>query len=226
MGAALDLFNLLFEPTAVFERVREKPRFWQPYLVVAIIVVTVQVLMLPYSKAALAPMYQQMAQQNPAAAEAAQKFAFVGVIAWPIVLAILLLLNALVLWVLVSVVGGEGKFSLLLSVATYTSVTFALVQIISLLVLVVKGKEGLTSPEDLQPAIGLDLLISGGGRFLTAFLKTVNPLSIWGVVLTAIGIGTTHRLSKGSAYTVAILGFLIAALIGATLAATCAPRTS
>jgi hypothetical protein len=26
MGAALDLFNVLFEPTAVFERVREKPR--------------------------------------------------------------------------------------------------------------------------------------------------------------------------------------------------------
>src|SRR2546422_7062443 len=32
-----------------------------------------------------------------------------------------------------------------------------------------------------------------------------NPFSIWGLVLTAIGVSTTHRLSKGTGYTVATI---------------------
>jgi hypothetical protein len=50
-------------------------------------------------------------------------------------------------------------------------------------------------------------------------LKGINPFSIWGVALTGIGVSTTHRLSKGTGYTVAVVGFAIALLIGGTLAA-------
>jgi hypothetical protein len=37
-------------------------------------------------------------------------------------------------------------------------------------------------------------------------------------VLTGIGVSTTHRLSKGTGYAVAIVAFVIALLIGGTLA--------
>ena len=78
--------------------------------------------------------------------------------------------------------------------------------------------EGITSPADLQPALGLDLLVPEAGRFTTALLKAFNPFSIWGVILTAIGIQTTHRTSKGTAYTVAAVVFVIGTLIGAGFA--------
>jgi hypothetical protein len=224
MGAVLDLINVLFSPGAVFERVREKPKFILPFIGLAIPVMIIQFLTLPYAKAAMSSVYAQMATQNPQAAEAAQKFAFVGVFFWPIILAIVLLLTALFLWVLVSVLGGEGKFGTLLSVTTYASITFVLAQVVGLLILMVKGKENLVSPDDLQPAMGLDLVLPVSGRFLSGLLKGINPFSIWGTVLTAIGIAVTHKQSKGIAYTAAILSTLFILVIFSVLGATCAPR--
>jgi hypothetical protein len=49
-------------------------------------------------------------------------------------------------------------------------------------------------------------------------LKGVNPFSIWGLVLTAIGVSVTHKLSKSTGYTVATISFVIGLLIGAALA--------
>ena len=223
MSAFADVGRVLFEPEAVFTRVDEKPRFWQPYVVLAVALVVIQIILLPYAKIALEPMYAAMPADRAAAA---RKFAGVGVAFWPIIYAIFMLINAGLLWIVVSLVGGEAKFSKLLSVTTYASVTFVLTQVIVLVILMVKGKEGISSMEDLQPPIGLDLLIPGGGRFFSNLLKGINLFSIWGVVLTATGVRVTHKLSKGSAYAVAIVSFVIALLVGVFFAVTCAPRTS
>jgi hypothetical protein len=47
----------------------------------------------------------------------------------------------------------------------------------------------------------------------------VNPFSIWGLVITAIGVSTTHRLSKGTGYLVATISFLIGVCIAGAAAA-------
>jgi hypothetical protein len=52
-----------------------------------------------------------------------------------------------------------------------------------------------------------------------AVLKGINPFSIWGLVLTAIGVSTTHRLSAGSGYVVATLSFVIGLLIAGAFGA-------
>jgi membrane protein, antimicrobial resistance system len=224
MNAFTDVVRVLYEPEAVFGRVSEKPSFWQPFVVIAVVFVLVQALTLPYAAVALEPMYQRMAQQNPQAADTARRLAWIGLVVAPIILAVILLINALILWVLVSLVGGEGKFGTLLSVSTYAAVTFCLVQIVSIVILMVKGKEGISTMQDLQPGIGLDLLLPGGGLFTQTLLRSVNPFTIWGVVITATGIRVTHKTSKGAAYTVAIIGAVLGILVGAVLAATCGRR--
>ena len=123
-------------------------------------------------------------------------------------------------WILVSLVGGDGKFGTLLSVATYASVpSVILLSLVGIVVLRMQGPGALTSPQDMQPAVGLDLLMPGAKGFLGAVLKGINPFSIWGLVLTAIGISTTHKLSSGSGYVVATLTFVIGLVIGGALAA-------
>src|SRR6266516_1988343 len=129
MGAVLDLVRVWFEPTAVFERVREKPRFLAPFVALAIIIVLVSVVQLPYIKAALSVQFSQMPNMPPEAAQRALSFASIGIVAAPIVYALILLINALMLWVLVSVVGGEAKFATLLSVTTYASISYILLTV-------------------------------------------------------------------------------------------------
>jgi hypothetical protein len=222
-SAALDVFRVLFEPTAVFERVRERPRFLVPFLVLVAINVAVFFVNLPILKVAL----QAQAAQAPAGAPDPSKMAPFFALGVPIGLAIAFLIGALVLWVLVSIVGGEGKFSTLLSVATYASVPSVVVfAIVGSIVLHLQGTSQITSPQDMQPALGLDLLAPGAKGFFGAVLKGINPFSIWGLVLTAIGVSTTHRLSKGSGYTVATITFLLGVLIGAAFTAMFAGRGS
>jgi hypothetical protein len=71
---------------------------------------------------------------------------------------------------------------------------------------------------DLQPALGLDLLVPDAGRFLTAVLKAINPFSIWGLVLTAIGVTVTHKTTKGMGYAIAAVAFLIGVVFAAGIA--------
>ncbi|HWZ29104.1 MAG TPA: YIP1 family protein, partial [Gemmatimonadales bacterium] len=114
--------------------------------------------------------------------------------------------------------GGEGKWGTLLSVVTYTSITGLLLQLVGVIVLMTKGVGEISSPQDLQPRLGLNLLAPGAGGFLGAFLGGINPFAIWGVILTAIGLQVTHKMSKGTAYGTAIGNAVILLLILAVLA--------
>jgi len=217
MDAVLDLFRLLYEPTAVFGRVREKPRFLAPFLALAVIAVVIGVAQLPYVKAALTAQFAQTPNVTPEQAQAGLKFAPIGIAIAPIVYALFLLLNAFILWVGVSVLGGEAKFATLLSVTTYVSITYTLLQVVGVIVLMMRGTGGIASMVDLQPALGLDLFAPDAKGFTLALLRGINPFTLYGVYLTAVGITVTHQTSTGAAYAAATIQFLIALLLGAAL---------
>jgi len=217
MGAVLDLVRVLFEPTAVFERVREKPRFLAPFVALAVITMAIVVLQLPYTKAAMAAGFAQTPNMTPEQAQTALKFAPVGVVFAPIIYGLFLLVNALILWVSTSVLGGEGKFTTLLTVTTYASISYTLLQVIGVIVLTMRGTSSITSMLDLQPSLGLDLLAPDAKGFGLGLLRGINPFTLYGLFLTGLGIAVTHKTSKGVAYTAASIQFVIALLIGAAL---------
>ena len=220
-NAFLDVFKVLFEPTAVFERVRERPRFLAPFIVICVLQIAIYFYNLPFMKAGMAA---QMAAR-PAGGPDPSKFLFIGALFIPLGIGIALLLGGLILWLLVSVFGGDGKFGTLLSVTAYAAVpSVVLLAIVGTIVLHLQGVGQITSPQDMQPALGLDLLAPGAKGFVGAALKAVNPFGIWALVLTAIGVSTTHRLSKATGYIVATIGFLIGVLIAGGFAAMFAGR--
>lgn len=215
MGAVTDLFRVLFEPTAVFEGIRERPKFIVPALVVGVLFTIMGYLMMPFRLASMAPQMAQVAAQNPNAAAQMAKFQSVGVFATPIFVLLFLVVAAGLLWLLVMLVaGGDAKFRTLLSVATYVSLPGILLQVATFIVLKMKGVESVTSPLDLQPPLGLNLLAPNASGFMSGVLAGINPFAIWGMVLTAIGVQVTHKTSKASAYTVAILIMLFGVLLG------------
>jgi len=219
MDAVWDLVRVLFEPTAVFERVRERPRFLLPAIGLSVIVIVITYFMQPFTQAAMASRMAQIAQQNPQAAANAAKFQSIGLVFAPIGVFIALLIAAVIYWLLVMLVaGGDAKFKTLLSVAAYTALPAILLQAATIGVLKMKGVEAVSSMEDLRPPLGLNLLAPNTTGFTGAVLAGINPFSLWGMVLTAIGIQVTHKTSKGGAYTVAIIAMLLGVLIGAMFA--------
>jgi hypothetical protein len=217
MDAVLDLLKVLYEPTAVFDRVREKPKFLAPYIALALAVVLITTLQLPYSKAAMVAQFAQRPNMTPDQVQTALKFASVGVVIAPLAYALILVISAFLLWVIVSLVGSEARFKTLLSVATYASIAYVLLSAVGLIVLTMRGTSAIASQLDLQPALGLDLLAPDAKGFALALLRGVNPFSLYGLFLTATGIAVTHRTSKGAAYTAAVIQMLIGLTISGLL---------
>lgn len=171
MGGLLDLFTILYDPQAVFARVKEKPRCWGPFLGLAVLQVAIAALMMPYTRAVM----QTMARAQGSSAAPPSWAPLIGVVGAPIGLAIGLLVAAAILWMLVSVLAGEGSFR--------------------------------------------HLLAPDATGFVKTLLWTVNRFTLWGLVLTGFGVAGTHHTTKGTAFTVATIAFVINALIGAGFAA-------
>lgn len=218
MGALLDLVKVLYEPEAVFQRVKEKPAFLMPFIGLSVVGILTGIVNLPFIKMAMQA--QMQASQAPAGGPDPSQFAAIGLAFYPIGIGIALLIGGFLLWVLVSLTGGDAKFKTLISVAAYAAMpTVVLLSIVGTIILQIQGGAGITSQQDLQPPVGLDLLAPGTKGFLGAVLKGINPFSIWGMVLTAIGVSTTHGLSKGNGYVVAGVSFVIGVLIAGAFGA-------
>lgn len=222
MQGVIDLGRVLFAPSAVFGEMREKPRILGGLVALLIAQVILVFLSGPFIRvgmqAQVASRPEMQGEQLEGAARMAEIF---GVIGAPIGLLIVLLIGTVLLWILVSVVGGDAKFKHLFAVSVYGYVPALLLGLVGLLILSLRGAESITSMQDLQPSVGIDLFVSRVadlGGFTTSFLKAINPFGIWQLVLVAIGIERTHDVSKGAAYTASIIAFLVMAMVGAVFA--------
>ncbi len=217
MSALMDLLKVLWEPAPVFERVREKPSFWWPFLGLCVVQMVIAAFQLPFTKA----MMQANMASAPAGAPDPSKFAAIGIIFVPVGIGIALLIGGAVLWVLTSIFAGEAKFSTIMSVTAYSSVpSIVLLGIASMGVLMMKGAGAVSSPADMQPSVGsLIMLFPDAHGFAGGILRGLNIFAIWGAVLTAIGITTTHRTSKGTGYAVAFTALAIGLIVGGAFAA-------
>ncbi|MGH7548831.1 MAG: YIP1 family protein [Gemmatimonadales bacterium] len=212
MGAVLDVVRVLFEPTTVFERVRERPRFVAPVGTITLLSVMIGLLTLPYIKAALGPVLAQAATARGGPGPDVGMIAIFQVIASAVFVPIFVALAGGILWVVVSLFGEDAKYRLLTSVAGYTSIMYILQLAMGFVVLSIRGVESIASPLDLQPAFGLDLLAPDATGYVGGVLRGINVFSVWGLILNGIGITTTHHTSKATGYSAAAVAFVVTVL--------------
>lgn len=226
MDAVLDVFRVLWDPTAVFTRVGEKPKFWRPFLMLALLQVVIVIVMMPYTRAVTEAAIQQAMQARGTTGPTPNTgmLQWVGVFAQPVTLAIIILIATVVLWMATSLFGAEGKFSLLISVCTYSAIWFILQLLVALIVIILKGKENIQTAEDLQPALGLDLLAPSAKGFVGYLLKGVTPFSILMYWTMGTGVAITHKLESGTGRKIAFAVFFVMLLVGAAIGASCASK--
>ena len=217
MGAVVDLVKVLYEPDAVFQRVTEKSRFLIPFLAIAAAILVISFTLKPFFVAAIQEGLNQAASrltpEQAARMPSASTQATILVVVSPLNALFILLIGALLLWVTVSLTGGEAKFGALLSVLTYAFATYVLYATISSIVLHLRGVESVASLDDMRAQLGLDLLAPNAGRFMGTFLSGLNPFSVWGVWLTGTGIALTARTSKAAGYAAAGIAYVIGLLM-------------
>ena len=211
-GAVLDLFKVLYEPGAVFERLRDRPRILVPMVSIVVMTVIVGFLAKPYVEAALGTVMAQQSQGTPSPVNAST-MATIQIVTSAVFMPIVILIGAGILWVAVSVFGAEASYRKLVSVQSHAMVLYVAQLVAGFVVLSMRGVESVTSPTDLQPAFGLDLLMPDAKGYLGAVLKGVNVFSVWSVFVQGIGITKTHNTSRETGYGAAAVAFVVALLV-------------
>jgi hypothetical protein len=213
----LRMLRVLVSPTAVFEEQREQPTFWIPWLILAVLLLIVANLSFPFTLGVARLGAAARGQPFPAAAEGMIRGT--TLVAIPVMTLILLLLTAGVMYVVLLAAGGQARYKGLLTVAVFTGLLGVLQAVLTFVVLKLRDPATLQTIADYQVSFGLDLVMPQDmsfGKFVDGLLRAVSPISIWGLVITAIGIRTMERTSKAAAWTAAsasfVLGLLFAGL--------------
>lgn len=227
------LGNIFFEPSAVFRNLRAHPRWLGALLIAALLsfayttaftyrltperIVSfttdkvVERFNLPPERAA------QMKEQQIADAKAPAKVAgnsvtvFVGLFVVMCIIAALCMLFVLLF-------GGRLGFWQALSMVVWASLPAIVIEkVLSLILLYVKD------PDDIHPILGQTTLVTdnlgalvkpANSPVLFAVLSTFGVLAFYRLWLTASGLRhTSERLSSGSAWTIAIIFWVIGLLI-------------
>jgi len=210
----LDVFNVLHDPVAVFNRIKERPRILAPWIVLSIVFVVITILTRPYQQAAMDAFKATLTpEQGARMGSSGTGGGVVGLVLTPVGVLAALAIGAGVLWMAVAITGAQAQYKTVLSVLAYSCVTYVLFAVVGIVVLTVRGKQAVAGFADLRAPLGLDLLVPNAGLYLGTVLNGINPFSVWGVWLTGTGISITHGASRGTAIAVTTGAFLVCLLI-------------
>jgi len=210
----LDVFNVLHDPVAVFNRIKERPRILAPWMVLSVAFVVITILTQPYQQAAMDAFKATLTPEQAAKmGGGGAGGGVVGLVLTPVGVLAVLAIGAGVLWLAVTMTGAPARYKTLLSVLAYSCVTYILFAVVGIVVLTIRGKQAIAGFADLRAPLGLDLLVPNAGLYLGTVLNGINPFSVWGVWLAGTGISITHGTSRNTAIAVTAGGFLLCLLI-------------
>lgn len=132
-----------------------------------------------------------------------------------------LLIQALFVWLLAVALQGQGRFVHALSLMVHLSVISLIQGWVTLLIASQRGLDAIQSAADAQPVPGLNMILGADNAALNVVWASVNPFTIWFLVLLGLGSAAVLGLPQRRGYLLA--GFYWAsttALVAATTAVT------
>lgn len=209
-----DLWRLVrapFTPRAVFEEQADAPTFWMPWLVIFVVFALLQILQRPFQMRVRDLVLQKLGQPIPPGGFSALR-TLIGFGGTGLTVLILACVTAGIFYILTMVFGGQVTFKKMLTVTIFAWPIAILQQVLTYIVLSVRGVDAIQSVWDAQASFGADLLLPSDmalSPFVRLLLAGIGPLAIWQVAITAIGLKTLGKVSWGAAWTVAIVSALI-----------------
>lgn len=191
------LFGMFTNPGEQFERIKENPKIWVPLLIVSIFYVIGMTLM------SLSMDTSTLIDQGISEDEAALVLGItrVTVAITGIITPILaVLISSAIHLIITKIAGSPATFKQLFSMNTFIMVIGAAGVILNMVIRYAIGG---------NPEIYVTSLAGLLNQDITGVLSSFEIFTIWSTILTAIGLHKTGQLSKGLAWTIAIIFFLI-----------------
>lgn len=199
------LFGMILNPTEQFEKIKKRPLIWGAMVIVTILTVIGSWLMslgIEIQDDMGIPNMEIFVQINSI---------IVGLLS-PV---FVVLISSFIYWIIIKIARSEATFQQLFSMNTYIMIISAFSILINGALTAILGGDG----EVLFTSLGSLIVVEGA---MAGLFNNLEVFTIWGVILSAIGLHKVGELSKGLAWTISIAFFVIAiifSMIGAAFSA-------
>lgn len=199
------LFGMILNPTEQFEKIKKRPLIWGAMVIVTILTVIGSWLMslgIEIQDDMGIPNMEIFVQINSI---------IVGLLS-PV---FGVLISSFIYWIIIKIARSEATFQQLFSMNTYIMIISAFSILINGALTAILGGDG----EVLFTSLGSLIVVEGA---MAGLFNNLEVFTIWGVILSAIGLHKVGELSKGLAWTISIAFFVIAiifSMIGAAFSA-------
>ena len=195
-GRKPSILGILWNPTEQFERIKERPRIWGALGIVIVLFVIGMYL----TSLGPIPGLEGIPEEELAT------FKLIGTISM-IVMGVLTpiigaLIGTLIYFLIAKIARSEVSFKQLFSMNIYIMIISALSIVINGIGIALLGG----TADTMYTSLGSIISVEGamGGLF-----NSLELFTIWGVILTALGLVKVANFSKGLAWTIAIVFFAI-----------------
>ena len=219
---ATRLARVLVSPRAVFDEQREKPTWFLPWVVVAIICIAIGIWQTPYTMRMIGLALEARGSTAQVPAGAMHTQAMIGSVVAPIIFLVFGAIGAGILYLILAVTGSSVRYRAMLSATIFSLAVVPIQFLLQAVILRLRGAPdvAISSLADAQPSLGLNILMPADStsHFLNALLGGIGPLPIWALIITVVGIMRLDNVKKGPAWTAALVEFVVMLLVGAGLA--------
>jgi hypothetical protein len=206
--------SFFIDPRGAARRVFHRWFWIGPLIVFSIVSVTASYLMMPMVQHVLEvspPPAGASPDQYQRGMDMAMTVQRISMYFSPVIVAVILSLQALVVFATCSVLSIDMKFRWVFNLVAGCSLIQVLASIASLAVL--KGKGEISTMAELRPALGLDIFLpEGTNKYATAFLGYFSVFEIWWIVMMTLVFSAAFRVSKGKAFA-AILPLIVVSIL-------------
>lgn len=220
------LVGIVISPRASFEIIRRNSPWLPTLLLVLLGTLVVGELSRPYQERG---MRAQLAEVLPGGAEQADLLMAAAEQAGPVALwtgravagatfAVVLLIQTLLLWLLAMALQGQARFPQALSLMVHLKLIPLIQGFATFLIASLRGLDAIQSMADAQPVPGLNLLLAGDSAALNVVWASLNPFTLWFLMLLGLGAASVLGLPQRRGYLLAGLYWAATTAFAATLA--------
>lgn len=194
------LFGMIMNPREQFEKIRENPKIIVALIIVTLLTIVGMLLMMNGIDFMDDPALAGMSEEEMMMVTMFSQIGFVIVGVFTPVIGILI--GSFVHFIIAKIVRSEATFKQLFSMNTYIFIISAISMIVNGIVFMMIGGD----PEKLFTSLNS---IIGAEGILGAVLNSIEVFTIWGLIITAMGLQVVARFSKGLSWAVVIVFFIV-----------------
>ncbi|WP_164491570.1 Yip1 family protein [Staphylospora marina] len=205
------MIRVLLDPTEEMKRIRENPVFWGALLLVTLagaVLYGFQMYFVAQDPALWSRMMGNAEMPGVGQEQLKTVTMLVSAVGMLFTYPVGLLIGAFVLWFIVSLFQGEATYRQLFSLQAHLGIFVLLGLLVNFAGTALFGLNPMYPPTSLAAFVEAEGMLEG-------FLMNLEVFNIWSTVVLAIGLKEIAGLSKGKAWTVAVLYWGLFALLAA-----------